>query len=77
MAEERPIKILRIIARMNVGGPAVQITNMLNGLPSEEFQQRLYFGTCEAGEAEFISEIENKSVLHRIPGFRRSVRGFF
>jgi glycosyltransferase involved in cell wall biosynthesis len=73
MVKSRPIKIMRIIARMNVGGPAIQITNILNGLPPQEFEQRLYFGSCEAGEVEFISEISGQTRLHRIPGFRRSI----
>lgn len=73
MDNSRSIKIMRIIARMNVGGPAIQITNMLNGLSPQEFEQRLYFGSCEAGEAEFISEISDQSMLHRIPGFKRSI----
>ena len=73
MDNPSPIKIMRIIARMNVGGPAIQITNMLNGLSPQEFEQRLYFGSCEAGEAEFISEISDQSMLHRISGFKRSI----
>ena len=64
---------MRIIARMNVGGPAIQITNMLNGLPTDLFEQRLYFGSCGAGEVEYISEIRNTAALHRIPGFRRAI----
>jgi len=75
MANSHPIKIMRIIARMNVGGPAIQITNMLNGLTPDQFEQRLYFGSCDAGEAEYISEIKDQSLLHRIPGFRRSIGG--
>jgi glycosyltransferase involved in cell wall biosynthesis len=73
MVKNKPIKIMRVIARMNVGGPAIQITNMLNGLPEKEFNQQLYFGSCENGEAENISGIKNASVLHRIPGFKRSI----
>jgi glycosyltransferase involved in cell wall biosynthesis len=75
MANTHPIKIMRIIARMNVGGPAIQITNMLNGLAPDQFEQRLYFGTCDAGEAEHISDIRDQSLLHRIPSLQRSVHG--
>lgn len=76
MDKLEPIKVMRIIARMNVGGPAIQITNMLNGLSPSEIEQRLYFGSCEIGEAEYIDEILNKDALHRIPGFRRSIGAF-
>jgi len=76
MVNSHPIKVMRIIARMNVGGPAIQITNMLNGLSTTEFEQRLYFGSCEPGEAEYLSDIKEKSALYRIPGFKRSIGVF-
>ena len=41
------IKVLRIIARMNVGGPAVQITNLMRGLDPNIFDQKLITGYCE------------------------------
>ena len=30
-------RILRVIARMNVGGPAIQITGLMQSLPVESF----------------------------------------
>ena len=76
MVNSHPIKVMRIIARMNVGGPAIQITNMLNGLSPQDFEQRLYFGSCEPGEAEYLSDINEESALYRIPGFKRSIGVF-
>jgi len=64
---------MRIIARMNVGGPAIQITTMLNGLPESVIDQRLYFGSCAPGEAEYISNIRAQDRLCRIPGFSRNI----
>ena len=37
----RKIKILRIITRMNIGGPAVQIIGLMNNIDKERFEQRL------------------------------------
>ena len=34
---EGPIRVMRIIARMNVGGPAVQISGLLRGFNKVEF----------------------------------------
>jgi glycosyltransferase involved in cell wall biosynthesis len=52
------IRILRIIARMNVGGPAIQITGLLQDLSKSEFEQRLVTGFCSDGEVDYL-EINN------------------
>jgi hypothetical protein len=48
-----PIRIMRIIARMNVGGPAVQISGLMRGFNSAEFDHRLYTGFCATDEADY------------------------
>jgi hypothetical protein len=37
---------MRIIARMNVGGPAVQVSGLMRGFNSHEFEHRLSTGFC-------------------------------
>jgi hypothetical protein len=41
---------MRIIARMNVGGPAVQVSGLMRGLQATEFDHRLYTGFCDGLE---------------------------
>lgn len=48
------VKILRIIARMNIGGPAVQITTLMQELPDGEFQQLLIYGKCNSNEIDYL-----------------------
>lgn len=48
------IKILRVIARMNIGGPALQITTLMQGLSEEDFHQLLAYGDCESNEVDFL-----------------------
>lgn len=48
------IRILRIITRMNVGGPARQVTTLMRGLDSGEFSQRLLIGELDAGEVDYL-----------------------
>ena len=43
-SSDKRIKVMRIIARMNVGGPAVQVSGLMRGLSSTDFNHRLY--TC-------------------------------
>jgi glycosyltransferase involved in cell wall biosynthesis len=56
------IRVMRVIARMNIGGPAVQISGLMRGINEREFDQRLYRGTCGESEADYL-EIVAKDVL--------------
>lgn len=46
------MKILRIIARLNVGGPARHVVWLTQGLEDDEFQSKLIAGTVPDGEED-------------------------
>jgi lipopolysaccharide/colanic/teichoic acid biosynthesis glycosyltransferase/glycosyltransferase involved in cell wall biosynthesis len=48
------IKILRVIARMNVGGPAIHVVNLTAGLDPARFHSILVTGTENAGEGSLL-----------------------
>ncbi|MDQ3980552.1 MAG: glycosyltransferase family 4 protein [Actinomycetota bacterium] len=48
------IRVLRVIARMNVGGPAVQVVGLTEGLRPPRFQTRLLVGKVDPGEADYL-----------------------
>jgi glycosyltransferase involved in cell wall biosynthesis len=64
---------MRIIARMNVGGPAVQVSGLMRNMNSSEFDHRLYTGFCAADEADYLDTIAKDVNAIRIEGFGRSV----
>ena len=66
METTTPIRILRIIARMNVGGPAVQICNLMNKLDRGLFEQLLVTGYCGEGEKEYLEGEKVEFQIHRI-----------
>jgi len=70
----RKIRILRIIARMNVGGPAVQISGLLHNLDPNLFDQVLITGECEIGEIDYLKAVETGLDATYIVGFGRSVK---
>ena len=70
---ETPIRVMRIIARMNVGGPAVQVSGLIRGFNSTEFDHRLYTGYCAADEADYLDTIATDVKAVRIQGFGRRV----
>jgi glycosyltransferase involved in cell wall biosynthesis len=49
-----PIRVLQVIARMNVGGPASQVLALAEGLDPEEFRVEVLAGRPGAGEADFV-----------------------
>ncbi|MCU0463259.1 MAG: glycosyltransferase family 4 protein [Anaerolineae bacterium] len=49
---DRPIKILRIIARLNIGGPAIHVSLLTAKLNDSEYQSTLVCGSIEPGEGD-------------------------
>ena len=68
-----PIRVMRIIARMNVGGPAVQVSGLMRGLNSNEFDHRLYTGFCATDEADYLDSVATDVSAMRIEGLGRRV----
>jgi glycosyltransferase involved in cell wall biosynthesis len=64
---------MRIIARMNVGGPAVQVSGLMRGFNNDEFEHRLYTGFCETNEADYLDSVAKDIKAIRIDGLGRRV----
>ena len=64
---------MRIIARMNVGGPAVQVSGLMRGFDSDEFDHRLYTGYCAINEADYLDTVATDVKALRIQGFGRRI----
>ncbi len=58
----KPIRILRIIARLNVGGPAIQAISLSGGLPSERYHTMLVCGRVGANEGNMAYMAREKGV---------------
>ena len=70
---EHPIRVMRIIARMNVGGPAVQVSGLMRGFNETVFDHRLYTGYCAVDEADYLDTVATDVKAVRIQGFGRRV----
>ncbi len=70
----RPIRVVHVIARMNVGGPAVLIASTIRGLDRDEFSVRLISGYCNVDEADYLDTQAPDVPVERLAGFGRSVR---
>jgi glycosyltransferase involved in cell wall biosynthesis len=71
--DQTPIRVMRIIARMNVGGPAVQVSGLMRGFNAVDFDHRLYTGHCAADEADYLETVATDVQVIRIDGFGRRV----
>jgi glycosyltransferase involved in cell wall biosynthesis len=67
------IKVMQIIARMNVGGPAVIVADLMRGLDSTKFQQTLVTGFCDENEADYLDTVATDVKATRIAGLGRSI----
>jgi glycosyltransferase involved in cell wall biosynthesis len=70
----KPIRVLRIIARMNVGGPAVQVSGLMRGFDAQVFDQELVTGYCADDEADYLEKVATDVKAIRIDGLGRSIK---
>ena len=70
------VKVMQIIARMNVGGPAVIVAELMRGLDKSAFEQILVTGYCDENEADYLDTVATDIKATRIAGLGRSVSLF-
>jgi glycosyltransferase involved in cell wall biosynthesis len=73
MKSNQPVKVMQVIARMNVGGPAILVTDLMRNLDSSKFETRLVTGYCDENESDYLDEVATDIKAIRIPGFGRSI----
>ena len=69
-----PIRILRVIARLNMGGPAIHVSNLAAGLETRGYHTTLVAGSLARGEDSmaFVAERLGVSVVS-VPEMEREV----
>lgn len=67
------LRVMRIIARMNVGGPAVEVAGLMRNLSSAEFEHRLWTGWCGSDEVDYILSQAPDIEATRIIGLGRAI----
>lgn len=67
------IRVVSIISRMNVGGPAVLLSELIKNLPAKEFHHTLITGTCQSNEINYLDSHPLYSEVIYIDEIKRSV----
>ena len=73
MESAKPVKVMQLIARMNVGGPAVLVADLMRSLDSQKFSTVLVTGYCDENESDYLDEVAQDVAAIRIPGLGRSI----
>ena len=74
MASTQKIKVLHLVTRMNVGGVAVLLDNLMSNIDKDEFEVLLATGLCESPEGEYLENRNIEYRLERIPSFHKSLK---
>jgi glycosyltransferase involved in cell wall biosynthesis len=73
MEPTEPVKVMQVIARMNVGGPAVLVADLMRNLDHQRFSTVLVTGYCDENESDYLDEVAQDVAAVRIHGLGRSV----
>ena len=68
---ERRLRVLHVIARMNVGGTAVYLSNLVKGLEKLGIENLLVIGAVPPGEVE--DSVVEKLPIRRVPSMSRAI----
>ena len=70
----RPIRVLRVIARLNMGGPALHVTYLAQGLATRGYETTLVAGDVARGEESMAFVADRAGVeIMRLPGLSREL----
>lgn len=69
-----PVRVLRVIARLNMGGPAIHVVNLAKGLETRGYHTTLVAGSLARGEDSmaFLAEEAGVSVVS-MPAIQREI----
>lgn len=71
---DEPIRILRVIARLNMGGPAIHVSNLAAGLEPRGYETTLVAGSLARGEDSMAFLAERLDIpVRTIPELQREV----
>jgi len=73
METGRSRRVMHVIARMNVGGPAVLVADLMRNVDSSMFEMALVTGYCDENESDYLDEVAKDIKAVRIVGLGRSV----
>ena len=77
MARPEPVRVLRVIARLNKGGPALHVAYLAAGLEERGYKTTLVAGSLARGEGSMVYVAEERGVeVVALPDLHREISPF-
>ena len=73
MAHRGDIRVLRVITRLNIGGPSIQAITLSERLPSRGFPTRLVHGALGPDEGDMRYLLGDRASVQYLPAMRRAI----
>jgi glycosyltransferase involved in cell wall biosynthesis len=67
------IKLVHIVTRMNTGGVAVLIGNLMKGLDPNKFDLTLITGSCDSTEEDYLEKIATSIPFLKVESLQRAI----
>ena len=67
------IKVVHIVTRMNTGGVAVLIGNLMQGLDPNKFDLTLVTGSCDSTEEDYLEKIATSIPFLKVESLQRAI----
>jgi glycosyltransferase involved in cell wall biosynthesis len=73
---EEPVKVLTLITRMNLGGPASQVLGISEGLQARGYRTILAAGTCDEREGDVAAQLPPGAKITTVGAMSRAISPF-
>jgi glycosyltransferase involved in cell wall biosynthesis len=68
-----PIRVLHIVTRMNTGGVAVLLANLIRNFDPMEVNASLVVGSCDGSEENYLEKIATDVAFVKVPSLQRAI----
>src|SRR3954468_11619957 len=68
-----PVRVLRLITRLNIGGPAIQAITLSDRLTARGFRTQLVYGSLGEGEGDMGDRLPRGGEATHLPILQRQV----
>ena len=69
----RPTRVMHIVTRMNTGGVAVLLANLIRNFDPKEINAKLVIGNCDGTEEDYLEKIATDIPFIKIPSLQRAI----
>jgi glycosyltransferase involved in cell wall biosynthesis len=69
----KPVRVMHIVTRMNTGGVAVLLANLIRSFDPKDVEAKLVIGSCDVSEEDYLENIATNIPFTKIPSLQRAI----